>query len=220
MCKGALYSKNDMPYCPTTAKELPKELITWEVAKHMYKKAIARKETSFYCDAFICFYTDDYRFDGIKGIWHNKVAVLRVMRHFAGAITPDFSTFLDFPDPLKRYNTYRMRLFGYWLGENGIKVINNVRWGREETWEYCWDGIPYNSIVAIGTVASGLRKLENRAVFDRGIREMVQILRPQAILVYGSDKRSVFDEVRAQGIIVKAFPSRTAELFARRERDE
>ena len=41
--------------------------------------------------------------------------------------TPDFSTYQDFPEPLKVYNTYRMRAFGYWLTKNGIKVINNIR---------------------------------------------------------------------------------------------
>lgn len=51
-----------------------------------------------------------------------------------------------------------MLSFGRWISQFGIPVINNVRWGTEETWEYCFDGIPYNSIVAIGTVASGINK--------------------------------------------------------------
>ncbi|MBQ0071515.1 MAG: DUF4417 domain-containing protein, partial [Spirochaetales bacterium] len=39
-------------------------------------------------------------------------------------ITPDFSTNQDFPEAIKIYATYRMRAFGYWLGREGIEVIN------------------------------------------------------------------------------------------------
>ncbi|MCF0106739.1 MAG: DUF4417 domain-containing protein [Holdemanella sp.] len=63
------------------------------------------------------------------------------------SITQDFSTFSDFPDPLKRWNTYRMRAFGVWLTRNNINVINNIRWGKEETWEYCFNGLLDNSIL-------------------------------------------------------------------------
>lgn len=114
--------------------------------------ALARKDNEFFCNAFVCWFIDDYKFDGPRGIWHDSAHVLKVLRHFAGAITPDFSTYQDFPEPLKIYNTYRMRAFGYWLGKNGIPVINNVRWGTPESWRYCFDGIPDNSIVCIGTV--------------------------------------------------------------------
>ena len=76
--------------------------------------------------------------------------VLEVLRHFAGAITPDFSTYQDFPEPLKIYNTYRMRVYGYWLGKDGIAVYNNARWGTPETWCYCYDGLPNDSVICVG----------------------------------------------------------------------
>lgn len=110
-------------------------------------------------------------------------------------ITADFSTNADFPDPIKRYNTYRMRAFGFWLGSQGISVINNVRWGTEETWDYCFDGIPYNSIVSIGTVASGINKLENRPDFEAGLLKMVEVLNPHTIVIYGSANYDWFKKV-------------------------
>lgn len=38
MVKGATFSKNDIPLCPTTATKLPTRIITWEEAKAIYKK--------------------------------------------------------------------------------------------------------------------------------------------------------------------------------------
>jgi hypothetical protein len=107
-----------------------------------------------------------------------------------------------------------MRAYGRWLAVNGIPIINNVRWGTVETWEYCFDGIPYNSIVAIGTVASGIDRVENRPLFEDGLYEMVRLLQPHSIIVYGSSKYVFFDKLREQGINIVTFPSKTSLAFA------
>ncbi|MCR5485126.1 MAG: DUF4417 domain-containing protein [Clostridiales bacterium] len=218
MCEGAdfSHSKNDIPFCPTTATEIPEAIIPWDEAKRLYRNAIARGDKSFFYDAFVCWYIDDYKFDGPRGIWHDSAFVLKVLRHFAGAITPDFSTYQDFPEPLKIYNTYRMRTFGYWLGKNGIAVINNVRWGTPESWRYCFDGIPDNSIVCIGTVGGSPRKLIDRKRFEEGPDELVRVCDPQTILVYGSAKYPCFDKLIDHGIKVVSYPSHTATAFERR----
>ena len=169
MVDGAKFGKHDIPFCPTTATHIPKCQITWEEAKQIHKKHIARKEYDYHEDAFVNWNLDDYKFDGIRGIWHEYKFVLKVLRHFAGAISPDFSTNQDFPESIKIYATYRMRAYGYWLGREGIEIINNVRWGTEETFDYCFEGIPKNSIVAIGTVGGGPRKLIDRNRFEIGL---------------------------------------------------
>jgi len=219
MCEGAKYSENDIPFCPTTATKTPSKIITWLEAKDIYKKSL-RKDKNFHYDAFVCFYLDDYKFDGIRGIWHDSKQALKILRHFSGAITPDFSTYQDFPEPIKIYATYRMRVFGYWLGKNGIAVINNVRWGSSETYRYCFDGIPHNSIVAIGTVGGSPRKLIDRNRFEQGLFKMVEVINPHTIIVYGSDKYSCVDKLREQGIKVISHPGHTAEAFEGRKSNE
>ena len=220
MCKGSKYGAYDIPLCPTTAKELPNSIITWEEAKGIYKRKLANKEPDFYVDAFVCWYIDDYKFDGPRGIWHDSKAALKVLRHFAGAITPDFSTYQDFPDPLKLYNTYRMRVFGYWLSENGIAVINNVRWGTPESFRYCFEGIPKRSIIAIGTCGGNPRKHADRKRFEDGLEQLVKVLCPHTIIVYGSANYPCFDKLIDQGIRVVSFPSQTAQAFERGKCDE
>ena len=101
-----------------------------------------------------------------------------------------------------------------------IAVINNVRWGTEETWIYCWDGVPHHSIVAVGTVASGLKLLENRPLFENGLDEMVRVLQPHTIIVYGSANYECFNKLKAQGINIVAFPSQTSIAFERRKDHE
>ena len=92
-------------------------------------------------------------------------------------------------------------------------MINNVRWGEEDTFSWCFEGIAHNSIVSIGTVASGLRDFENRKLFETGFFKMIEVLRPHTIIVYGSDKYSCIESVRQQIKIVQ-FDSERALAFA------
>lgn len=217
MCEQACFSANGIPHCPTTATVLPSRIITWSTAKTIYNRAISKGKYKFYHDAFVCFYQYDDKFDGATGIWRKSKRALRILRHFAGVITPDYSTYQDFPEPLKLYNTYRMRAIGYWFGRNGLAVINNVRWGTPESWWYCFDGLPKHSVLAIGTVGGSPRKLVDRKRFEDGLQELVKRLVPHTLIVYGSANYPCFEKLKAQGVQVVAYPSQTAEAFQRRK---
>lgn len=216
MLEGANFDVRDIPICPTTASHLPSQLISWPEAKRIHKRASRRGDSDYHVSAFIHFYVDDIKFDGLRSsIWLFPRRALEVIQHFDGVITPDFSMCQDFPEPLKLFAVYRMRAFGFWVGSLGIPVINNVRWGTSETWGYCFAGIPVESIVAVGTVASGLRKLENRTLFRDGFLEMIEVLKPKAIVVYGSSNYEFFRSIVERGIEVIQFDSDTAKAFAR-----
>lgn len=113
-----------------------------------------------------------------------------------------------------------MRVYGIWLGRNNIPVINNVRWGTPETYCYCFEGIPHNSIVAIGTVGGSPRKIVDRYRFETGLNEMVSVLHPKTILVYGSDNYLCFKKLRHQGITIIRYSSETSESYERRKNNE
>lgn len=206
MVKGcAVWDIHDIPVCRTNRVEKPDSIITWKEAVTIYNKMIARNRR-FRHPAYICFYIDDERFDGINGIWFNPYKALRIIRLFAGIITPDFSTNRDFPEYLKGWNTYRMRAFGFWCSTKGINVINNVRWDAESL-DFCFLGIPKDSIVAIGTVASRLKFLKNRSEFEQKLLLMIETLRPKIIIVYGSASYPCFDSLWTQGIEIVQYPS-------------
>lgn len=213
MAEGAVFGKYDIPFCPTTAKEIPNSQVTWEEAKQIHRKHLAANEKDYFEDAFINWNLDDYKFDGPNGIWFDSRGALKIIKHFAGVITPDFSTYQDFPVAEKIHATYKMRLYGYWLGKEDVQVINNVRWGTEETFEYCFEGIPTNSIVAIGTVGGGPRKLVDRSRFEIGLLKMVETLSPHTVLVYGSANGECFEKLKSMGINIVSYKSKTAKAF-------
>ena len=206
MVKDCSEWDNGMPFCKTLREEIPEDLITWDQAKSIFKKRFP-KNKNFKHKAYICFYIDDFLFDGIHGIWFDYNKAIEIIKHFSGIITPDFSTYADFPVSLKAWNTYRMRAFGYWCSTLGINVINNVRWSID-TLDICFKGIPKNSIVAIGAVASRLKYLKNRADFEKYLIRMIEELQPHTILVYGSTNYNCFKSLWTSGIKIVSYPSR------------
>lgn len=221
MVRGASFSKNDIPFCPTTSKDVPIMVITYKEAIAIYNKELHNGNKYFQHMAYVCFYENDNEFDNRNGIWFKSSHAYKILSHFAGIITPDFSTYQDFPLPLKIWNTYRMRAFGYWYGTLcGNNVINNVRWGTPETYDYCFDGIPKNSIVAIGTVGGSPRKLIDRERFENGFNELIKRCYPHTIIVNGSAKYKCFEEVKKQGINVFSYPSRAYRAFGKDGKNE
>ena len=78
------------------------------------------------------------------------------------------------------------------------------------------DSIPTNSIVCIGTVGGSPRRLIDRKRFEEGLEELVRVLQPHTILVYGSASYPCFDKLIDQGIKIISYPSRTASAFNKR----
>lgn len=210
LLEGASYTEgNDIPICLKCTGTIPKDLIAYDDAKMLHKKLV-KKDPYYYVDKYVHFYIDDQKFDGPRSsVWIYPKKLLDLLRHFAGVISPDMSTYADFPDGVKRYNIFRMRAFDVIFQKHSIPVIPNVRWGTSETWSYCFDGIPVRGIIAIGVVASGINKIENRQYFKDGLMKAIELLEPHTIIVYGSDKYDLFDELRVQGINIIAFPSKT-----------
>lgn len=216
MVKDAIFSKNGIPFCPNTSNKIPETLITYEEAIQIYNNEQRRKNKNFHSNSFVCFFIDDYKFDSARGIWVQWKLAKRVLEHFEGIITPDFSTYQDFPLPLKLISTYKMRAFGYWWGSLGHKVINNVR-GDLSTFDFCFDGIPRYGIICIGTVASGLRNKNNQESFKEWFEKMIEVLKPHTIIVYGSSNQKCFENAKKNGIKIISFPSKASLVFKKKK---
>lgn len=127
------------------------------------------------------FYLDDYRFERV---WNRPSYYLEVLRDFKCAIQPDFSLYLDMPKPIQMWNKYRSNILAAYWADNGIPVVPNLVWSDEESFSWCFDGIPKGSVVsttALGTV----RDKEARARWEAGMRAALEATEPSCILLYG-----------------------------------
>jgi hypothetical protein len=155
-------------------------------------------------DTFLHFYEDDYRFERI---WRNPKRYLPRVQAYGGAIAPDFSIYREMPRAVQIYNIFRNRAVGYWWSRNGVKVIPNVSWGDEQSYEFCFDGIPQNSLVAIGT-HGWVKRVSDRRYFIEGFLKMRDILNPTRIIVYGSASDRIIPPLFAYGVEIIRFESK------------
>lgn len=85
------------------------------------------------------------------------------------------------------WNIYRSRLVACEFETWGLPVIPTVSWGNEATFDFCFRGLPQNSVLAVSTVGV-LRDARARILFERGFACMCDRLNPSFVVVYGSVK--------------------------------
>lgn len=64
-------------------------------------------------------------------------------------------------------------------------------------------------MVCIGTVASGLKKLENRERFEIGLKELIRLKHPPILIIIGAINIPIFKEIEKEGIKIIHFQSKT-----------
>lgn len=192
LVKNAEYDgKDEIPFI-NGSQDIPNKLL-------VFSKCISSKDYN----QWVMFYEDDAMFERI---WNNPEKYLETLKKYKGVISPDFSLYRDMPLVMQKWNTYRNRAIGHWLEENGIKVIPNIRFGDERSFEFCIDGIRKNSIISIGT--HGLIKVkEDRDYLKKGLEYVVAKINPPIIVVYGKAPDDIFSEYKEKGIRILQFES-------------
>ena len=90
------------------------------------------------------------------------------------------------PLAMKIWNVYRSRLVGNFYQQMGLKVIPTISWCEPATFEFCFDGIPKGSIVAISTIGV---KNDPKAmkIWTDGMDAMIERIQPHTVIEYGGD---------------------------------
>ncbi len=84
------------------------------------------------------------------------------------------------------WNVYRSRLLGHFWQENGMTVIPTVSWADEDSFDFCFDGLPKHTTVAVSTVGV-IKDKEAHEIWNKGFSEMLKRVKPAKILLYGGD---------------------------------
>ena len=132
------------------------------------------------------FYIDDYQFERI---WNQPWRYSKTIKQFGAVMTPDFSTYLDFPLAVRIFNHYRKHWCGAYWQANGATVIPTIEWGLPEDYDWCFDGEPEGGIVAVSNVGI-MRSKELRENYMKGYKEMLTRLQPKEVLMFGH----IFDD--------------------------
>ena len=139
-------------------------------------------------EQWVCFYENDEKF---FRVWNNPKKYLPILKKFYGVISPDFSVQRNMPLHKQIDSIFNGRILAHWWQQNGIEVIPNVRFNDPRTYEYVFNGIDKYSTIAVGSLGC-IKNKEERKFFIEGFSEMVKILQPKNLIVYGSFPKKFF----------------------------
>lgn len=142
------------------------------------------------------FFVDDYQFERV---WKQPDVYLDMLSRFQAVCTPDFSPYSDFPKAIQLYNHYRKHWLGAYWQMHGMTVIPTITWSSPDTLEWCFDGEPRESVVAMSSVGM-LRNAELKNWLLTGYEEMIKRINPTKIIWKGrvpeeleSDRDRIFE---------------------------
>lgn len=143
------------------------------------------------------FFVDDFRFETIYN--HPEKSLERYGK-YRFLLTPDYSLYAEM-DPWRQIESVgKARWVGAKWQEKGKIVVPTVSWGLARSFEFCFDGIQKNSIVAVGMI--GCKR--NKGDFLKGYYQMLTKIEPEAIICFGDP----FDEMDGNIIPVDYLNSR------------
>lgn len=111
-----------------------------------YAKSTPNKQ-----DKGIHFFLDDYQF---QRLWQMPQTYIDLFRQYNCIMSPDFSMYTDFPVAMQIYNHYRKHWLGAYYQQQGIKVIPTVCWSDDNSLDWCFDGVPTSSTVAVSSIGT------------------------------------------------------------------
>ena len=162
--------------------EIPKELSCW------HDTAVKRSFKSVE-NSFVHFFIDDYYFESV---WSSPKHLMTVSKGVRGVLGTTYSVYERQPKAMNIWNTYRNRWVCKYLETQGVQVIPAVIWADKSTWDYCFEGLPCSSVLAVSTV--GTYRKNDRKLFQLGFKEMLHRVNPKTLLVYGEYKPVTFDD--------------------------
>lgn len=173
VCEG----RYGLPVIPAV-NEIPKKIIPFNQA--MTFPVEERK------DVWVHFFIDDYQFERI---WNNPHRYAILLEQFAGIIQPTFSFFVNAPLCTQLINAYRNQLLAHYFTKRGINVIPVPGFGDESTFNWCFEILPQNSVLALSTISN-----KDERIWLEAYKEIKRRLTPTAILIYGAVPQELKDD--------------------------
>ncbi len=136
------------------------------------------KDNETNCGNGVHFFVDDYRFEGI---YTHPERTLAKYSQYTFLLTPDFSTYADMDLWRQLESVAKNRWVGAYWQSKGLTVIPTVSWSTPRSFDFCFDGVEKNAVVAISTLGCKRAQL----LFMRGYEVMRDKLNPETIICFG-----------------------------------
>ena len=161
---------------------------------------LSKKKKAEDKDKAVHFFLDDYKFEQV---WTSPTKYIKLFEYYGNILSPTFSVWDNQPYALNLFNIYRSRWCVRFFQEMGINVLVDVRWSDKKSYDMCFSGREKGSPVIVNTV--GTKQLVNRKMFVDGFEEMLRVVEPSKLYVYGEYMPLHFDKYFDEVIYFESF---------------
>ena len=199
MIQDAHFSHNEEnPQVQGTVLEAaPKAVIGYD-----HRKDVHDMET------WLHFYVDDYRFLPLYQP-QRRQEILRVLKTYGGVFGVDHSVYRNLPLPEQRYSVYLNRVTDHWFEREGIRVVPNVSWGDERSYDFCFEGLPDGTSIAVSS---------HGCAFVEGFKAAIYRLRPYNVFHFGKILSEVAAFAAEEKVPLIRLQTRQERVYANKEK--
>ena len=155
------------------------------------------------CFPFFHFFIHDYQFERL---WSNPTPYVPFLKSLNRGIGPDHSMFHYMHPSELLINCCRNRMMAFFLQRQGVLLIPNACFGRENTLQWAFDGLPENSVLATGSISCMEDGMVKRS-FLNGLHELDRKKHPEILYVYGEFPEEWKDKFKME---IRTLPTFTA----------
>lgn len=130
------------------------------------------------------FFLHDSKF---RIVWRKLDQVTYQLQDYQLLSTPDYSLGVDIPDFVNKEQIYKSRFVGAYWQIRGYQVLPTASWGNANSFSYCFEGLPENSIIAVCGVGHHKSKA-HLILWQAALKELEMQKHPTLIIVYGEEE--------------------------------
>ena len=157
-------------------KLAPNQFIPENVISFNERNSVSKPEKHW-----IDFFIDDRHYETF---WTYLKSRINGLKKFAGIISTDYSMLPEMLPGQRIWNCTRNRIVAYCLQKRGLNVIPVVSWCSEEDFDWCFDGLPEKSSIAISSNGC-LSTPYGRKTLLTGVEELQRQKSPSKIIICG-----------------------------------
>lgn len=180
---------------------------SWMVAKNPPSKIVQwdrRHDVTDCKNTTISFYCNDL---GFQPILNNPKNYVEKLKKYEMVVGLDASPYDNMPLWVQKSQIGLNIALTYYFGKQGIMIIPNIRIGDDLT-VTSLEAYPMHTLICIGT--NGFVKLlDNRKIWQRQIKLVVDTLQPTGICVYGPASNELFGYAYQKNIPIHQYDSYT-----------
>lgn len=131
---------------------------------------------------FVHFYIEDEKFECVR---KTPEKYLEMLKSADFIISPDFSTYRNYPFPVLLKNAFDNILLGAFYERMGVKVVSNTIWSTPLFYDALFSGQPTKGAICVSSNSLNLRDKKGVKHWLCGYKEAIKRLKPLLVIRLG-----------------------------------